>query len=292
MIEPLSEGVGDRVKRDYSPNMKRARALLVAIAPLIVVACEDQEKKKAELIAKTAPSAEPKAATTEVPTTAPAASSAALAVKPKKECGEGPEVTVDDPDLAAAIRVKLDKKTDAGAGPGTFTTKELASITSLNVTNKASLDELDPCVFPKLVNLRFLYLPKGSYRDLSPIANLTKLEALRASISEVEDLRPLEKLVMLDQLDLGRTHVRDISVLANLVNLTELALDDTQVSDISPLAKLTKLEQLSIKNTLVQDVSPLRDLKKLRLLNVSGTALTNLDVLEPLRARGLRIQTK
>ena len=270
--------------------MKRAHALLVGLLPLLVLACEDQDKKKADLIAKTAPSAEPKSATSAVPTTAPAASSAAAPAKPKKECGTGPEVTIDDPELEAEIRLKLKKPKETS--PGALTAKDLANVTSLNVTKKASLEELDPCLFPKLVGLRFLYLPKGSYRDLSPIANLTKLEALRASISEVEDLKPLEKLVMLDQLDLGRTHVRDISPIANLVNLTELALDDTQVSDISPLAKLTKLEQLSLKNTLVQDVSPLKDLKKLKTLNVTGTALTNLDVLEPLKARGLKIQTK
>lgn len=267
-----------------------AHAFLVGLVPLLVLACEDQEKKKAELIARTGASAEAKAASSAVPTIAPAASSAAVAAKPAKECPAGTEVTVDDPDLEAEIRLKLKKPKETSPGP--LTTKDLANVTSLNVTKKASLDELDPCLFPKLVGLRFLYLPKGSYRDLSPIANLTKLEALRASISEVEDLRPLEKLVMLDQLDLGRTHVRDISALGNLVNLTELALDDTQVSDLAPLAKLTKLEQLSIKNTLVQDVSPLKDLKKLKMLNVQGTALTNLDVLEPLKARGLKIQTK
>ncbi len=265
------------------------RALLIGLLPVCLLACEDQDKKKAELVAKTAPSAEAKAASSAMPI-APAAPSAAAPAKPAKECGNGPEVTIDDPDLEAEIRLKLKKPKETSPGP--LTTKDLANVTSLNVTKKASLDELDPCLFPKLVGLRFLYLPKGSYRDLSPIANLTKLEALRASISEVEDLKPLEKLVMLDQLDLGRTHVRDISALANLVNLTELALDDTQVSDITPLAKLTKLEQLSIKNTLVQDVSPLKDLKKLKSLNVQGTALTNLDVLEPLRARGLKIQNK
>jgi len=271
--------------------MKRAHALLIGLLPLLVLGCEDQDKKKAELIARTAPSAEAKAATSAVPTIAPAASSAApAAAQPKKECGSGPEVTIDDADLEAEIRLKLKKPKETSPGP--LTTKDLANVTSLNVTKKASLEELDPCLFPKLVGLRFLYLPKGSYRDLTPIANLTKLEALRASISEVEDLKPLEKLVLLDQLDLGRTHVRDISALANLVNLTELALDDTQVSDIAPLAKLTKLEQLSLKNTLVQDVSPLKDLKKLKTLNISGTALTNLDVLEPLKARGLKIQTK
>jgi internalin A len=276
--------------------MKRARSLetltlifgLVALAS--IAGCDDQDKKKAELVTKTGASASAVVVASAVPKAAPAASSAPVAAKPPKDCGTGPDVTIDDPDIEAEIRLKLKKPKETSPGP--LTSKDLAALTSLNVTKKATLEELDPCLFPKLVGLKFLYLPKGSYRDLKPIANLTKLEALRASISEVEDIKPLEKLVMLDQLDLGRSHVRDISTIANLVNLTELALDDTQVTDLTPLAKCTKLMTLSIKNTLVKDVSPLKDLKKLKTLNVQGTALENVDVLEPLKARGLKIQTK
>ncbi len=39
-------------------------------------------------------------------------------------------------------------------------------------------------------------------------------------------------------------------------------------------------------------MSPLKDLKKLKTINVQGTALNNLNVLDPLKARGLKIQTK
>lgn len=271
------------------PGALVSKLLLLPLVAGVLFACDDQEKKKSELIAKASGSASATPAAVSAAVSAAAASAAALPAKPPKECGTGPEVAIDDPDVEAEIRLKLKKPKE---GNPTLTTKDLANVTSLNLTKKASLEELDPCIFPKLVGLRFLYLPKGSYRDLKPIANLTKLEALRASISEVEDLKPLEKLVMLDQLDIGRTHVRDISVIGNLVNLTELALDDTQVSDLTPLAKLTKLETLSIKNTLVQDVSPLKDLKKLKTINVQGTALNNLNVLDPLKARGLKIQTK
>lgn len=263
--------------------MKRAAMLLLAL-PLLS-AC-DEDKPKAE----PAPSAASSAAEAPAPSAAlEVAAAPAAVVKPPKECGTGPEVLIDDPDFEAEVRLKLRKPKDKHPGP--LTAKDLAAVTSLNLTKKASLDELDPCLFPKLTGLKFLYLPKGTYRDLTPIQNLTKLEALRASISEVEDLSPLEKLVNLDQLDLGRTHVRDISSLGKLVNLTELALDDTHVSDLSPLATVTKLEVLSIKNTRVTDVRPLQGMKKLRTLNVAGTAVNNLNALEPLRARGLRLQT-
>lgn len=273
--------------------MKRMAFFWVIASVALFSGCDDQDKRKAELVAKSGGSAGTASANPVLAPSGsmavPVASSAPSSVKPPKDCGSGTDVAID-PDLEAEIRLKLKKPKDTHPAP--LTAKDLATVTSLNVTKKASLDELDPCLFPKFTGLRFLYLPKGTYRDLGPIRNLTKLEALRASISEVEDLRPLEKLVMLDQLDLGRTPVRDISTIANLVNLTELALDDTQVSDLTPLAKCTKLESLSIKNTLVKDVSPLKDLKKLKTLNVQGTALENVNVLEPLRAHGLKIQTK
>jgi hypothetical protein len=250
-----------------------------------LLACEDQDKKKAELIAKAGGSATAVAAPSTVPTIAPAASSAPVAAKPPKECAPGPDVTVDDPEVDAEIRAKAKKPT------GPLTAKDLASVTSIRINQrKTPLPEIDPCVFPKMVALKFLYLPKGTYSDLTPVANLTKLEGLFAPDNEIQDLKPLEKLLLLDQLVLTHTQVRDITTLGNLVNLTELTLDDTQVSDISVLAKCTKLEKLSLKNTLVKDVSPLKELKKLKTLNVQGTALTNLDTLDPLKARGLKIQ--
>lgn len=266
------------------------RAGLVALV-LLVLGCDDSDKKK-ELLAKAGVEAgAPSAGPTGVNVLPPAASAshAAAPAKPPKDCGTGDPV-IDDPDLEAEIRLKLNKPKDKN--PEAITSKDLAKVTSLNLTKKQETKELDPCVLPKMIALRFLYVGKGEYRDLTPIAGLTKLEGLRVSISEVENLKPLEKLTALDQLDIGRTHVRDISALANNVNITELSMDDTQVSDISVLAKLTKLQKLSIKNTLVTDVSPLKDLKNLRVLDVAGTALNNVNLLEPLRAKGLKINTK
>lgn len=252
----------------------------------LTTAC-DEDKKKEELVAKT----EAQDAAVQVPETPPAFEAPSAAPKQAEapaivECAKGDELTLTDPDLEAELRIKLAKP------KGPIKASELAKIKSLNLTRKASLDALDPCVIPKLVNLKDLYLGPGKLRDLSPIANLVHLESLRASINEVSDLAPLEKLTSLDRLDLGRTHVRDLSVLEKLVNVTELQLDDTQVSDIGPLAKMKKLEKLSIKHTNVTDVSPLKDLRKLKFVYIEGCAISNLDTLKPLTSNGTRIMTK
>lgn len=271
------------------PNRGLACTMLTLSAlALSTVGCDEKEKERV-----TETSATASASAAGIASVAPVAADAGApevtkAEAPKKEviCPTGPELTITDPDLEAELRLKLSKP------KGALKVADLANVRSLNLTRKQSLDELDPCIVPKLTNLKHLYLGPGKLDDLRPIANLTQLESLRASINEVQDLKPLEKLTMLDRLDLGRTHVRDIAVLANLVNLTELQLDDTQVSDISPLAKAKKLEKVSIKNTLVTDVSPLKDAQKLKFLYVQGTALNNVDTLAPLTARGLKVVTQ
>ena len=274
--------------------MKRNSIALAALAGLgivlVLTAC-DEDKKKAEILARTAPT---DAATTNAVTSAAvtppqaSATASATAEAPKKEllCAPGPELVLTDKDLEAELRRKLAKPKDP------LRMSDLGNIRSLNLTQKQSLDELDGCIMPKLTGLKDLFLGPGKLRDLKPIANLVGLISLRASINEIEDLKPLGKLVQLDRLDLGRTHVRDIGPLANLVNLTELQLDGTQVSDLAPLAKAKKLERLSIKSTNVIDVSPLKGLDKLKFLYVEGCAIGNLDTIQPLVGRGLRVVTK
>jgi len=257
--------------------------VLIGLLGVVLLAGCDEDKKKAEILAKTA--SEAAAPDPVVSATAPAS---AAPEPPKKEvfCATGLDLAVADKDLEAELRLKLGRPKDA------LRVSDLSTVKSLNLTKKQSLDELDRCIIPKLTGLHHLYLGPGKLRDLKPIANLTSLESLRASINEVEDLKPLEKLVLLDRVDLGRTHVRDLAPLSTLVNLTELQLDDTQVSDLAPLAKMKKLEKLSIKHTNVIDVSPLKGLEKLKFLYVEGCAIGNLDSIQPLVTRGLRVVTK
>jgi internalin A len=290
LFKALNNRARPRIILRAMKSLSRSLLLLLAVSGGLVLACEDKKEKEKELLQRVGIEAGATTATasvTGVNILPPPAGSTAAATKPAKDCGTG-DPTIEDKELEAELRLKTKPPKETGA----LTSKDLATITSVNLTKKASLSELDPCVFPKLTALKFLYLPKGEYRDLTPIKDLTHIEGLRISISEVEDLKPLEKLTALDQLDIGRTHVRDISPLVNNPNITELQLDDTQVSDISALAKLTKLQKLSIKNTLVKDVSPLKDLKSLKTLDVAGCAIENINVLDPLKGRGLRISTK
>jgi internalin A len=252
--------------------------LVFGVVTLGAVACDEEKKAPAPValkpVAATPASVETKAA----PTPAPAK-------KKDVVCNVGASIEFTDKVLESDVRKKLSK------ADGPIAPSDLKAVRSLNLTG-GPVNELDPCLIPLFVGMKDLFLGPGDLEDLTPIANLTNLESLRASISKVSDLKPLAKLVKLDRLDLARTAIRDIEPLRALVNLTELALDDTQILDVAALAPLTKLEKVSLKNTPVKDVGPLKGLKKLKVLNLSGTPTEDVSALTPLVEHGLRILRK
>ena len=90
-----------------------------------------------------------------------------------------------------------------------------------NRRTKANVLNLNRCLLKtvpvevaKLVWLTFLDLSQNErLADLSPLADLTGLEILRAENTRVSDLRPLAGLVALIHLDLSSTLVTDLSPL-------------------------------------------------------------------------------
>jgi NACHT domain len=85
---------------------------------------------------------------------------------------------------------------------------------------------------------------KSAIRDLTPLANLTDLQELDLSGTQVVDAAPLANLTNLETLDLSGTQVADAAPLAKLTNLQWLYLSGTQVADAAPLANLTNLPRL------------------------------------------------
>jgi internalin A len=253
---------------------------LVLAAGFTAVACDNPPKKDAT------PDKPQPTESGPLPTPEATATPPAPKPKPKRtlaDCPKGNKVEFVDDAVEEEVRRKLSKE------KGDITIADLGRIRSLNLSS-AHLDQLDPCVFTHLKDLHELFLGSSQVLDdLSPIAGLTQLDALRASLTQVSDLKPLEKLVHMDRLDLGHTQVRDLRPLAKLTALTELEIDNTAVEDLTPLAKLTKLERLSVKNTQVKDFSPLKNLKKLEFIYVAGTPGTDISPLLPLKKNGLKI---
>jgi Leucine-rich repeat (LRR) protein len=259
-----------------------SRACLLGIVLSLAVGCDDN--KQQDLVSKVVGDASAKPAASA--SVAVPAYDAAPPRKAKIVCSPGPDVDFHgNAALEAEVRRKI------GKDAGTVTQSDLKQIKSINLS-QATVDELDPCVFPLFSNVKDLFLGPGDLDDLTPIAPLTQLITLRASINKLSDLRPLTKMTQMDRLDIGRTAVHDIAPLANMVALTELQLDDTQVVDLTPLASCTKLEKVSIRNTPVVDISPLKGAKKLRFLYIEGAPIGDTNVLSSLQSGGLKIIRK
>lgn len=250
-----------------------------------LAACDENREK--DLVSKVGEASAPSTSSSAGASASAAPMAVADAAPARKTytCGRGPDVDFHgNTALEAEVRKKL------GKDGGTINQSDLKTIKSINLTQVTSLDDLDPCIFPLFTGMKDLFLGPGELDDLSPIANLTQLVSLRASINKVSDLKPLAKLTQMDRLDLGRTAVHDITPLASMAALTELQLDDTQVTDISPLKNCKNLEKLSIRHTPVTDISPLKDAKKLRFLYIEGAPIADTNVLNSIS--GLRIVRK
>jgi len=263
-------------------------APLVGLTVLLLscLACEETPKPAA-----TQPSAAPApVASGSAPASSEPASEPAKPNKPRKkleDCPKGAEIKFDSPEIEQAVRFKLQKT------GGVITKADLTKLKSLNLSQIEGLQELDICLFAHAKQLKELFLGRGEIDDLSPIAGLTQLETLRASMNPIKDIGPLEKMTKMDRLDLALTQVSDLTPLAGMTELTFLMLDNTQVEDLTPLGKLTKLERLDVQRTKVKDFRPLAGLKSLKFLYVSGCpgeldAATHLGALAQ---GGLRIMT-
>ena len=108
------------------------------------------------------------------------------------------------------------------------------------------------------------------------MANLTRLSALPATIS---DLTGLEAATNLTELFLADNSISDISPLKGLTNLTELYLADSSISDISPLAGLTNLTELSLGGNSIFDISPLAGLNNLTELFLADNSISDISPL-------------
>lgn len=113
--------------------------------------------------------------------------------------------------------------------------------------------------------------------DLSPLAKLGKLQFISVRGTQVIDLSPLASLSLLQEIDLAATGITDIAPLTNLINLRVLYLQGTPIADLGPLRGLTRLQNLHLANThSLTDLSPLAGLVRLWQLLLSATHATDL----------------
>ena len=146
---------------------------------------------------------------------------------------------------------------------------------SISVTTTAqTVDIPDPNL--RAVIEKELGKASGDTITMADIANLTRLSALFANIS---DLTGLEAATNLTELFLADNSISDISPLKGLTNLTELYLADSSISDISPLAGLNNLIILTLWGNSIFDISPLAGLTNLTELLLANNSISDISPL-------------
>ena len=146
---------------------------------------------------------------------------------------------------------------------------------SISVTATAqTVDIPDPNL--RAVIEKELGKASGDTITMADIANLTRLSALFANIS---DLTGLEAATNLTELFLADNSISDISPLKGLTNLTELYLADSSISDISPLAGLNNLIILTLWGNSIFDISPLAGLNNLTELLLANNSISDISPL-------------
>ncbi|MCK4873873.1 MAG: leucine-rich repeat domain-containing protein [Phycisphaerales bacterium] len=171
--------------------------------------------------------------------------------------------------------------------PDSLTPDDYASLTELRL-DAAQITDVTPLA--QLTKLEWLNLNGTQVADVTPLAQLTNLRTLGLDGTEVSDVEPLVQLTDLRALSLDGTEVSDVTPLAQLTKLQQLSLDGTKVGDLRLLARLTNLEVLLLGSTKVSDVTPLAQFTNLRTLSLASTQVsdvTPLSLLAKLRTLSL-----
>ena len=165
---------------------------------------------------------------------------------------------------------------DIGHGGITITRSQLLTLETLSAGGKGitSLVGLEYAT-----NLKSLYLKVNDVADLTPLANLTKLEVLNLENNLIPQTgySPLANLTKLTNLRIGGHRNGDISsdsleaVVKNMRDLADLKVNNMGLTDISFLENLTKLASLNLNSNLgITNFKPLTCLKNLVDLRVQN----------------------
>jgi internalin A len=156
---------------------------------------------------------------------------------------------------------------------------ELAAQTGRLDLSRLQLTEL-PAELQELTSLQYLNCSFTNVSDLEPLRGLTSLQSLSCIDTLVSNLELLRGLTSLQNLNCHFTKVSDLELLRGLISLQNLDCGNTQVSDLEPLRGLTSLQNLNCSFTKVSDLELLRGLTSLQNINCSFTKVSDL---EPLR---------
>ncbi|EQC0593988.1 InlB B-repeat-containing protein, partial [Listeria monocytogenes] len=104
------------------------------------------------------------------------------------------------------------------------------------------------------------------------------LHYFTAYVNQITDITPVANMTRLNSLKIGNNKITDLSPLANLSQLTWLEIGTNQISDINAVKDLTKLKMLNVGSNQISDISVLNNLSQLNSLFLNNNQLGNEDM--------------
>lgn len=166
--------------------------------------------------------------------------------------------------------------------------KGLVMIQNIDVSNTKTITTLDP--ISELSELQTLNVSGTNISDLTPLRNANKLKTLKAANTRIDDLSPLKYDIMLEELDVANTDVNDLSVLEILSNLEKLNISQTQVNTLEEVKSCPNMAYLFAQGCPITTLEPLAELNNIVSLNINNTPISDLSPISHLTTlQSLRI---
>lgn len=112
---------------------------------------------------------------------------------------------------------------------------------------------------------------------LDPLYELSDLQSLDCSNTNVDDISPIRNLNKINKLDISNTAITNISDLRYTNNIKVFKADNVKLDDIEIIGLYHQLTNLSLSNTNVDSIAVLENCEMLTDLDISGTKVTTLD---------------
>jgi Leucine-rich repeat (LRR) protein len=185
---------------------------------------------------------------------------------------------VPDTELYNAITEKLAIKP-----PVRLQTSDLENLTELNLGYLQNVKSLEGLQYAK--NLNTLDIVLGTYNDLGPISDLTKLTSLKLGLGAPVKLEQILKLTQLTTLLVSGSNddgvpYFDIKLIENFPQLKELSIKFAGLTSIPNFPALTQLEKLDLTGNKITDLTSLQANRHSVIdLNLKWNPLQNIDAL-------------
>lgn len=122
----------------------------------------------------------------------------------------------------------------------------------------------------KMPNLKQISICMQKITDISPLADLQKLEAVDIKNNPVMDISPLNGLKFLKRVSLFDTRVTDFSPLINCPMLFELNAGKLPIRSLESFDGLKSLQNLYLYETTIDSLAEINKLTQLKYLEVTG----------------------